>query len=150
MNNLIRVLFILLATSWLVSCESVDSGMQKIEPGLEKLEKNFFDRDPKRLIDEGATRMSEIDVRTHVVGNTEFWDEGSVYYNPDGQLDLVWHKVRSRGSWTIAADGKVCFEVPSWNQSCHYYLVHEGEVVTIDNDRIEGILEVKPGKQLPR
>ena len=138
-----RFVFILLASLLVTACESV-------EPALTKLENNFLKRDPQTLIDEGATRLTSEQARAHVSGNTEFWDQGTVYYNPDGQLDLVWNKVNSTGSWEISDDGNVCFTVPNWNRNCHYYLQHNGAIVTVDDGSTDGVLKVEPGKHLLR
>jgi hypothetical protein len=127
----------------LAACESV-------EPTLEKLDNTFLKRNPQTLIDQGATRLTSEQARGHVSGNTEFWDQGTVYYNPDGQLDLVWHKVKSTGSWEIADDGNVCFTVPNWNKSCHYYLLYQGAVTTVSDGNTNGVLKVEPGKHLLR
>jgi len=137
-----RFIFILLASLLVSACESV-------EPTLEKLDNIYLKRNPQTLIDAGATRLSAEQARTHVSGNTEFWDAGTVYYNPDGQLELVWHKVKSTGSWDISGDGNVCFTVPKWN-ACHYYLQHDGAIITVSEGNTNGELKVEPGKHLLR
>ena len=138
-----RFAFILAASLCLAACESDN-------PTLQKLDNAFLKRNPQTLIDAGATRLTADEARAHVSGNTEFWDQGTVYYNPDGQLELVWHKVKSTGSWEISADGNVCFTVPKWNKNCHYYLQHDGAITTVDEGRTSGVLKVEPGKHLLR
>jgi len=138
-----RCIFILLASLLVSACESV-------EPTLEKLDSIYLKRNPQTLIDAGATRLSAEQARTHVSGNTEFWDEGTVYYNPDGQLELVWHKAKIAGSWEITDDGNVCFTVPKWNKTCHYYLKHDGAIITVSEGNTNGELKVEPGKHLLR
>jgi len=103
------------------------------------------------LVAEGATHLSEAAARAHVSGNTEMWDEGPVYYAPDGTLQMDWHKVRSTGSWEVSADGDVCLEAPTW-KGCHYYLDLDGVIWTVDKRRINGnqVLAVEPGKHLRR
>ncbi len=98
------------------------------------------------LIEDGATRLGEAEARAHVVGNTEFWSEGSVYYQPDGQLKLVWHKIKSAGSWEISADGNVCLAAPTW-KNCHYYLELDGAITTVDQGKTRGVLKVEPGNR---
>jgi hypothetical protein len=145
-----HLIFILVASLWLSACESDNSALESVEPALEKLKNNFFNRSPQPLIDAGATRLTAEQARAHVSGNTEFWDQGTVYYNPDGQLDLVWHKAKSTGSWEISGDGDVCFTVPKWNKNCHYYLQHDGAIITVNEGSTNGVLQVKPGKHLLR
>jgi len=139
----IRFVFVLVASMALAACESDN-------PTLQKLDNTFLKRNPQTLIDAGATRLDADQARTHVSGNTEFWSEGTVYYNPDGQLELVWHKVKTAGSWEISADGDICFTVPKWKKTCHYYLQHDGAITTVNEGKTSGVLEVKPGKQLLR
>ena len=117
----------------------------KIEPGLDNLKP-----DAKVLYDEGATRLTSEQAKQHVSGNTEAWKAGAVYYDPDGKLELFWNQTRLKGNWEIQDSGSICFDVPSWNITCHFYLDHEGSITTIRNDKIIGILKVKPGKHLAR
>ena len=138
-----RFILILVASLCLAACESDN-------PTLEKLDNTFLKRNPQTLIDAGATRLTTDQARAHVSGNTEFWSEGTVYYDPDGQLELVWSKIKSTGSWKISADGNVCFTVPTWNENCHYYLQHEGTITTVNQGKTSGVLKVVPGKQLLR
>jgi hypothetical protein len=132
-----------LASLFLSACESDN-------PTLEKLDNTFLKRNPQTLVDQGATRLTTDQARAHVSGNTEFWSEGTVYYNPDGQLELVWLKVKSTGSWDVSADGDVCFTVPTWNKSCHYYLQLDDTVTSVTNGKTSGVLKVEPGKHLLR
>lgn len=138
-----RLIFILLACLSLAACGSA-------QPVLEKLDNTFLNSNPQTLIDQGATRLTSEQARAHVSGNTESWEQGTVYYNPDGQLDLVWHKVKSTGSWEVADDGNVCFTVPHWDKSCHYYLLYQGAVNTVSEGSTIGVLKVEPGKHLLR
>jgi len=121
----------------------------KIEPGLDQL-KGTFRRDAQVLYDEGATRLTSEQAKQHVSGNTEFWKEGAVYYDPDGKLALYWNKNRIKGNWKMQDSGTICFDVPRWNTPCHYYLDHDGAITTIKNDKIAGTLKVVPGENLPR
>ena len=129
-----RILFILVVALGLAACET-----------LKKADNAFLKRNPQTLLDAGATRFNAEQAKAHVSGNTEFWEEGTVYYNPDGQLKLVWRKVKSSGSWEIAADGNVCFIVPTWKESCHYYLELDGTVTTVVKDKTNGVLKIEQG-----
>jgi hypothetical protein len=137
-----RFIFILVGALALTACET-------LEGGLERADNAFLKRDPQALIDAGATRLNADQARAHVTGNTEFWDEGAVYYIADGKLDLVWHKVKSSGNWEISEDGNVCFTVPTWS-SCHHYLDLDGTITTVVNGKTNGVLQVEPGKHAPR
>jgi len=129
-----RILIILVVALGLAACET-----------LKKADNAFLKRNPQTLLDAGATRFNAEQAKAHVSGNTEFWEEGTVYYNPDGQLKLVWRKVKSSGTWEIAADGNVCFIVPTWKESCHYYLELDGTITTVVKDKTHGVLKVEQG-----
>ena len=129
-----RIILILVVAMGLAACET-----------LKKADDAFLKRNPQTLLDAGATRFNAEQAKAHVSGNTEFWEEGTVYYNPDGQLKLVWRKVKSSGSWEIAADGNVCFIVPTWKESCHYYLELDGTITTVVKDKTHGVLKIEQG-----
>ena len=129
-----RIILILVVALGLAACET-----------LEKADNAFLKRDPQVLLDAGATRLNAAQAKVHVSGNTEFWDAGTVFYNPDGQLKLVWRKVKSSGTWQIDADGNVCFIVPTWKETCHYYLDLDGTITTVVKDRTHGVLKVEQG-----
>jgi len=131
MSNLIRLVLTLLTVLGIAACNATSKG--------------------EDLVKEGAKHLSAAEARAHVSGNTEMWDEGPVYYAPDGTLQMDWHKVRSTGSWEVSDNGDVCLKVPTW-KGCHYYLDLEGVIWTVDDKRINGnqLLVIKPGKHLRR
>ena len=131
-----RIIFILVVALSLAACET-----------LKTADNAFLKRNPQTLLDAGATRLNAAQAKAHVSGNTEFWDAGTVFYNPDGQLELVWRKIKSSGTWNIAADGNVCFIVPTWRESCHYYLDLNGTITTVVKDKTSGVLKVEQGNQ---
>jgi len=131
-----RIIFILVVALGLAACET-----------LEKADNAFLKRNPQTLLDAGATRFNAAQAEAHVSGNTEFWEEGTVFYDPDGQLKLVWRKVKSSGNWEIAEDGNVCFIVPTWRESCHYYLELDGTITTVVKDKTHGVLKVEQGNK---
>ena len=137
-----KVIYLLAILLGLAACD-------KIEPGLDQLQ-DTLKRDAKVLYDEGATRLTSEQAKQHVSGNTEFWKEGTVYYDPDGNLELFWHKNRIKGNWEMLDSGAICFDVPSWNITCHFYLDHDGAITTIEDGKIIGTLKVKLGKHLGR
>ena len=103
------------------------------------------------LIDEGARPLAVDEVEERLIGNTEFWSQGFIYYHPDGKLDIIWHKIKSKGSYTITEDGYVCLDVPNWKEeNCHYYLESEGRILTVDRKRVRGFTRVEEGNQMPR
>ena len=120
--------------------------------------------DPQVLINGGATRLGGEQTRAHITGNTEFWKEGNLYYKSGGELDLRWHKARSKGTWEVAANGIVCLNVPAWKtldapdassvqsarseRSCHYYLDDHGKITTVQGKYVSGVYEVKKGRKL--
>lgn len=143
-------LFIAIVSS-LAACES-------------RLEYQLLGPDPQVLINGGATRIGGVQTRAHVSGNTEVWKEGNVYYKPDGELELRWHKARSRGTWEVTANGVVCWNVPAWKtldvpdatrlqttrseRSCHYYLDDHGKITTVQGKYVVGVHEIKKGRKL--
>jgi hypothetical protein len=138
MVNQSRTILILVVALGLAACET-------LKTGLKKADNAFLKRDPQVLLDAGATRFDAAQATAHVSGNTEFWEEGTVFYDPDGQLKLVWRKVKSSGKWEVAADGNVCFIVPTWKESCHYYLELDGTITTVVKNRTHGVLKVEQG-----
>jgi len=119
---------------------------------------------PQVLINGGATRIGGVPTRAHVSGNTEVWREGSVYYKPDGELELLWRKARFKGTWDVTANGIVCWTVPAWKKldipggtnlqttrsarNCHYYLDDHGKITTVQGKNVSGVYEVKKGRKL--
>lgn len=111
-----------------------------------------------------ATRIGGVQTRAHVSGNTEVWKEGNVYYKPDGELELRWHKARSKGTWEVTANGVVCWNVPDWKtldipsvtslqtarsqRNCHYYLDDHGKIITVQGKYVIGVHEIRKGRKL--
>jgi hypothetical protein len=128
------------------------------------LEHQFLGPDPQVLITAGATRVGGEQTRAHITGNTEFWKQGNIYYKPGGELELVWRKFKSKGTWEVAANGIVCLNVPAWKtldapnassvrlarseRSCHYYLDDHGKITTVQGKYVSGVYEVKKGRKL--
>ena len=137
-----KVIYLLAILLGLAACD-------KIEPGLDQLH-GTLKRDAKALYDEGATRLTSEQAKQHVSGNTEFWKEGTIYYDPDGNLELFWHKARIKGNWEMLDSGTICFDIPKWKITCHHYLDHDGVITTIEDGKIIGTLTVKPGKHSGR
>jgi hypothetical protein len=87
--------------------------------------------------------------RAHVSGNTEKWEQGTIYYNPGGKLEMIWRKVKTDGAWNVLNDGNICFEVKGWNQTCHYYVNNNGAITMIVGTKNRGVVEIVKGKKLP-
>jgi len=112
---------------------------------------------PKILSEPGVTRLNEVQTRAHISGNTETWIEGTGYYNPDGEMEMVWRKVRTKGTWEVADDGNVCIKVENWKPMCHYYvddngaitMIGEGENKLFSRGRNRGVNAIVKGKKLP-
>ena len=129
-----------------------------------RLEDQLLGHNPQDLINGGATRIGGVQTRAHVSGNTEVWKEGNVYYKPDGELELRWHKALSRGTWEVTGNGVVCWSVPDWKtldlpdgtnlqtaksqRNCHYYLDDHGKITTVQGKYVAGVHEIKKGKKL--
>ncbi len=112
---------------------------------------------PRILSEPGVTRLNEAETRAHITGNTEKWIEGTGYYNPDGEMEMVWRKVRTKGTWEVADDGNVCIKVENWKPMCHYYvddngaitMIGEGENKLFSRGRNRGVNQIVKGKKLP-
>ena len=105
---------------------------------------------PKIVNEPGVTRLNGDQARIHVSGNTEKWVQGTIYYNPDGKLEMVWHKIKTNGSWEVLADGNVCMQARNWKrESCHYYVNNNGAITMIEGVRNRGVVEIVEGKKLP-
>jgi hypothetical protein len=105
---------------------------------------------PKIVNQPGVTRLNAEQAKAHVSGNTEKWEEGTIYYHPGGELEMIWRKVKTKGVWNVLDDGNVCFEVKKWkNQACHYYVNNNGAITMIDGVKNRGVVEIVEGKKLP-
>ncbi len=112
---------------------------------------------PKILSEPGVTRLNGEQATTHISGNTEKWQGGTGYYNPNGEMEVVWRKVKSNGTWQVSAEGNVCLQIRDWKQSCHYYVNNNGAITLITDgsdtpllgSRNRGVNEIIKGKKLP-
>ncbi len=105
---------------------------------------------PKVVNEPGVTRLNGDQARAHVSGNTEKWEQGTIYYHPGGKLEMIWRKVKTNGVWNVLDDGNVCFEVKKWrNPACHYYVNNNGAITMIEGVRNRGAVEIVEGKKLP-
>lgn len=102
------------------------------------------------LVAAGASRLNGDQAKAHISGNTERWVRHATYYNPDGQVELVWNKVKSTGTWEVLPDGNVCLEIPKWERFCHFYLNDHGAIIMIDRGRNAGAKETVEGRHLGR
>ena len=137
-----RVICLLIILPGLTACEKFDLEMNQLKDNRRA--------DASVLYDEGATRLTSEQTKQHVSGNTESWKGGAIYYDPDGNLELFWHKNRIKGNWEMQDSGTICFDIPKWNITCHYYLDHNGAITTIQNEKVIGNLKIEPGKHLGR
>lgn len=104
----------------------------------------------QQLIDDGATRLDGEQVKAHLSGKTERWPNYETFYSADGKVEVLWDKVKSRGSWEVSTGGKVCITVPKWGNVCHSYLDDHGAITRIEKGISVGVKEVIKGKQLSR
>jgi len=113
---------------------------------------------PQILSEPGVTRLNGEQARARISGNTETWREGTGYYNPNGEMEVIWHKVRSRGTWQVSEDGMVCIQIRSWSKpGCHFYvnkndaiyLITDGKDTPLLGSRNRGVNEIVKGKKLP-
>ena len=105
----------------------------------------------QKMMDTGATRLNGAQVKTHLTGMTERWTKGGGYYSSDGSIDVVWKESSHNGQWQVSDEGKVCVQVPTWDEFCHHYLDNNGEITLIykRNDKTGAdVKEMFEGNQL--
>ncbi len=102
----------------------------------------------EKLAESGATRLNANQVKTLIVGNTEKWTKGGGYYNPNGTIETLWEGSTQSGSYSIAADGNVCFEIADWGKTCYFYMNDGGTIIAIHNNKNMGPRDVLAGNQL--
>ena len=114
---------------------------------------------PQILSEPGVTRLNGEQARTHISGNTETWREGTGYYNPNGEIEVIWRKVKSTGTWQVSTDGMVCIQIKSWkNPGCHFYVDNNGAITMITDgedtpfigSRNRGVNKIVQGRKMPR
>lgn len=137
LNKIISPVFVFLLALGLAACEKT----------------------PPRILGEpGVTRLNGAQARAHISGNTEKWVEGTGYYNPNGEMEMIWRKAKVKGVWEVSDDGEVCLNVKDWKSLCHYYvnnngaitMIAEGRNLLVPSDRNRGVREILEGKKLPR
>ena len=104
--------------------------------------------DEEALAAAGAKRLTPEEVKAHVLGKTEEWERGGGYYGENGELKVIWRRVFSDGSWEVAEDGTVCYDVPRWERRCHIYMNHEGDIITVEGGMNVGIRPLHEGNKL--
>lgn len=104
--------------------------------------------DEEKLLQAGAVRLDAEQVKSHVSGKTEEWRHGGGYYKEDGSLRIKWLKVYSNGTWEVAEDGTLCYEVPRWEKRCQSYLRKDDTVFTLEEGRNLGAQTLYDGDNL--
>lgn len=104
--------------------------------------------DEEALTKAGATRLDPAQVRAHVIGKTEEWERGGAYYMDDGELKVIWRRVFSKGRWQVSEDGTLCYQIPRWEERCHFYMKHEGKIVVLEDGRNMGLWPLHDGDKL--
>jgi len=102
----------------------------------------------QKMLEAGATRLNAAQVKTYIINKTERWSEGGGFYSPDGTLETVWKGSMQEGPYTIADDGKVCYDVKTWDRECHFYMNDNGKIVMIYKRKNVGAREMLDGNQL--
>ena len=85
-----------------------------------------------------VTRLNGEQAKAYISGKTISWVGGGAHYNPDGNMDVeITMRVKSSGNWKVFDDGRVCYQIPDWEQYCHIYLIDNGSITRqyIENAR---------------
>ena len=101
----------------------------------------------QKMLDAGATRLNDKQVKTHLVNRTERWSKGGGYYQADSKIDIVWKGSDYRGEWQVSDDGEVCVMVPTWDKFCHHYLNDNGSITMMYEGK-PTVKEMFKGNQL--
>ena len=104
--------------------------------------------DEEVLAESGAIRLTPEQVRARNVGNTEEWLRGGAYYRADGTMRARWRGLFYNGTWEVEADGTLCFQLPSWQSRCHFYMEKGDDVYLLDEGRSIGVSHTFSGDQL--
>ncbi|MEM6482223.1 MAG: hypothetical protein AAF922_13040 [Pseudomonadota bacterium] len=78
-----------------------------------------------------AVLFTPDETRAFLAGKTSLRSvHGRMFYAPDETLHTVWNGVRKTGTWSIDAEGGVCWHIEGWGeQPCEYYFEgHNGKV----------------------
>lgn len=106
--------------------------------------KTAFERD---LENEGATRLAGEQVTAYLSGNTQQWQNGGVYFRPDGVAYVKWGgKIFPERTWTADDDGRVCIVFPDGRKSsCSVYYDLRGDVWSVTLEIFgEAVADVRP------
>ena len=104
-------------------------------------------RDEESLRQAGAVRLDPEQVKAHVTGKTEAWRHGGGYYQADGSIRVKWLKAYQKGSWQVAEDGTLCFELPTFKR-CHFYMNKDGAILMLDEGENIGERQMYDGDHL--
>lgn len=132
----VKLILIVAAAQAILACETV----RECAPNCPT--------DEEALAQAGAVRLQAQQVKARVSEKTEAWVHGGAYYHSDGALEVKWRKVRYKGSWEVAADGTLCYQLPNWQRRCHFYMDKMGQVYLLDEGRNIGVMPVFDGNRL--
>jgi len=83
----------------------------------------------KIIAQTSATRLNGEQAKAYISGKTISWAGGGAFYNPNGSVDVeLTMRVKSSGNWKVFEDGRVCYQIPNWEQYCHIYLIDDGTI----------------------
>ena len=135
-DNSLKILLLLAAVLAAAACETV----RPCDPNCPS--------DEQLLAEAGALRLTPGQVKMHVAEQTEGWTQGGAFYHADGSLQVVWRKVRYKGSWEVDAEGNLCYELPKWKRRCHFYMRKDDGTYLLDEGRNIGIRPIYAGNRL--
>jgi len=102
----------------------------------------------EKPIEDGATRLSKDQVKTHISGKTEVWFKGGAYYSPDGELKVKWRKAWNTGAWKVSAEGEVCTTLPKLGSPCYHYMNNAGAITMVSEGKNVGVKKILDGNKL--
>ena len=92
-----------------------------------------------------ARRLKRDDVMNLIVGKTEIWPRGAVYYEPEGELAELREGARLQGRWEVTRSGRVCRSIAGRDKLCHHYVFAEDGIDTVVNAKNVGSRKLVQG-----
>lgn len=90
----------------------------------------------KQLRDQGATRLDAGQVRTHLSGKTQQWENGGAYFQADGTVYVKFAgKLYPERIWTVDDSGRTCIAFrDGFNTSCSVYYRYRDEIWVVTTE----------------
>ena len=94
--------------------------------------------------------LSRAETLEFLTGKTVMWGPGQgLYYALDFRLEKIWNGVRGTGSWSVNADGAVCWHIPGWGPTpCESYYFKGEKLMAVFKGRHSTAAEHVDGNRI--